>query len=271
MRRMTCQTSSTSSPPCQAPSPGPPPAGALRCPRGGIRTLRTPRVLGTLTRWRRGGPAPGSSAWLMTTCSLWTGCQVFISLCSAEAVSSPTALAERSPAALSPSDEDREEADSEPDEGIHIPGKFRQNKPLEVSRSRNDIWLMVMLQVAASLPVGIPWPAQLTARAGDRQRAPVLRGQISEAGGTGDSERPSDIAASIQVSHRRAFKVFTRSKQRLIKHYQLTGFGKKCPHKLYFRRQCIWRFTSSQSEYLQQRLTCDGMLHMAQGKGVSRA
>lgn len=90
-------------------------------------------------------------------------------------------LAARSPAALSPSDEDREEADSEPDEGIHIPGKFRQNKPLEV---------------AASLPVGIPWPAQLTAaRGADLQRAPVFKGQPGES-----SERPSDIAASIQVS-----------------------------------------------------------------------
>ena len=90
-------------------------------------------------------------------------------------------LTARSPAALSPSDEDREEADSEPDEGIHIPGKFRQNKPLEV---------------AASLPVGIPWPAQLTAaRGADRQRAPVSQGQPGES-----SERPSDIAASIQVS-----------------------------------------------------------------------
>lgn len=86
----------------------------------------------------------------------------------------------RSPAALSPSDEDREEADSEPDEGIHIPGKFGQNKPLEV---------------AASLPVGIPWPAQLTAaRGADRQRAPVSQGQPGES-----SERPSDIAASIQA------------------------------------------------------------------------
>lgn len=93
--------------------------------------------------------------------------------------------ARRSPAALSPSDEDREEADSEPDEGIHIPGKFRQNKPLEV---------------AASLPVGIPWPAQLTAAGGgDRQRTAGVKGQPSEALEARGSERPSDIAASIQA------------------------------------------------------------------------
>lgn len=93
--------------------------------------------------------------------------------------------ARRSPAALSPSDEDREEVDSEPDEGIHIPGKFRQNKPLEV---------------AASLPVGIPWPAQLTsARGGDRQRTAGVNGQPGEAVEAGGSERPSDIAASIQA------------------------------------------------------------------------
>merc|ERR1712098_772473 len=42
------------------------------------------------------------------------------------------------------SDEDRD--DSELDEGIHIPSKFSNKKPEEV---------------AASLPVGIPWPAQM--------------------------------------------------------------------------------------------------------------
>lgn len=85
--------------------------------------------------------------------------------------------------ALSPSDEEREEADSEQDEGIHIPGKFRQHRT----------------EVAASLPVGIPWPAQLTAsRGADRQRDTRARGQRSEAGET-DTEKPGDIAASIQA------------------------------------------------------------------------
>ena len=102
--------------------------------------------------------------------------------------------------ALSPSDEEREEADSEQDEGIHIPGKFRQHRTEVMSDelSCQTIKSCNHHQVAASLPVGIPWPAQLTAsRGADRQRDTRAKGQTSEAG---ETERPSDIAASIQVS-----------------------------------------------------------------------
>ena len=57
--------------------------------------------------------------------------------------------------------------------------------------------------MAASLPVGIPWPAQLTlGTAGDRQLPAVARGQQGE-----DQEKPRDIAASIQVSPRLGFRV----------------------------------------------------------------
>jgi len=69
------------------------------------------------------------------------------------------------------SDEDRD--DSELDEGIHIPSKFSNKKPEEV---------------AASLPVGIPWPAQMNSANVAQSRDVV----VSE-------ERPRDIAASIQA------------------------------------------------------------------------
>jgi len=94
---------------------------------------------------------------------------------------------------MMPSDEDQEdqEADSEPDEGIHMPSTFRQNKSAEV---------------AASLPVGIPWSAQLPASRGvERQRAPVVRGHTSDTGETRDSVH---IAASIPAL---AKSVHTRS------------------------------------------------------------
>lgn len=70
------------------------------------------------------------------------------------------------------SDEERD--DSELDEGIHIPSKFSNKKNYEV---------------AASLPVGIPWPAQMnnTSAAQTRTVAPV------------GEEKPRDIAASIQA------------------------------------------------------------------------
>jgi len=70
------------------------------------------------------------------------------------------------------SDEERD--DSELDEGIHIPSKFSNRKNYEV---------------AASLPVGIPWPAQMnnTSAAQTRTVAPV------------GEEKPRDIAASIQA------------------------------------------------------------------------
>jgi len=71
------------------------------------------------------------------------------------------------------SDEERE--DSELDEGIHIPSKFSNKKTYEV---------------AASLPVGIPWPVQMTS-------APMALNR--EVGVQGGEERPRDIAASIQA------------------------------------------------------------------------
>merc|ERR1712106_800792 len=70
------------------------------------------------------------------------------------------------------SDEDR--GDSELDEGIHIPSKFSNKKTFEV---------------AASLPVGIPWPEQMT----------TTVPQNREVGGQGGEDRPRDIAASIQA------------------------------------------------------------------------
>lgn len=76
------------------------------------------------------------------------------------------------------SDDEREtdDRDSELDEGIHIPGKFRN-----ISRQTD---------VAASLPVGIPWTNQMAPAARVRQPGP---------GDHVEEELPSDIAASIQA------------------------------------------------------------------------
>jgi len=71
------------------------------------------------------------------------------------------------------SDEDRD--DSELDEGIHIPSKFRKKKPEEV---------------AASLPVQIQSPAQMNS---------AYVAQRRDGGVTEASETPRDIAASIQA------------------------------------------------------------------------
>jgi len=73
------------------------------------------------------------------------------------------------------SDEDRD--DSELDEGIHIPSKF-SNKKVE--------------EVAASLPVGIPWPVQVNS-------ANMAQGSRDMVNTRGGEERPTDIAASIQA------------------------------------------------------------------------
>jgi len=72
------------------------------------------------------------------------------------------------------SDEDRD--DSELDEGIHIPLKFSNKKAEEV---------------AASLPVGIPWPVQVNS-----VNMAQGRDMVNTRGG---EERPTDIAASIQA------------------------------------------------------------------------
>jgi len=77
----------------------------------------------------------------------------------------------RSPQSLPYSDEEIE--DSEVDEGIHMSHQRRERQDTEV---------------AASLPVGIPWPAQLSSRAVLTSRPPQ----------DGDSH-PRDIAASIQA------------------------------------------------------------------------
>jgi len=72
------------------------------------------------------------------------------------------------------SDEERD--DSELDEGIHIPSKFSNKKTFEV---------------AASLPVGIPWPAQLTG-----SNTSATNRELAVQGG---EAKPRDIAASIQA------------------------------------------------------------------------
>jgi len=84
----------------------------------------------------------------------------------------PTTTQLRSPLSTF-SDEERD--DSELDEGIHIPSKFSNKKTFEV---------------AASLPVGIPWPAQLTG---------ATTATNKEAGFQGGEAKPRDIAASIQA------------------------------------------------------------------------
>jgi len=76
------------------------------------------------------------------------------------------------------SEEERE--DSEPDEGIHIPAKFRDRKHIEI---------------AASLPVGIPWPSNLAGGAEEVRKTDT--DTTFNAGGE-DVARP-DIAASIQA------------------------------------------------------------------------
>jgi len=72
---------------------------------------------------------------------------------------------------------DVHDEDTDLDEGIHIPGKLRP--------SRHNV------AVAASLPVGIPWPANSMAQ------APPIR--TNRAGAKESNKNPSDIAASIQA------------------------------------------------------------------------
>ena len=70
-------------------------------------------------------------------------------------------------------EEERVDHDIDADEGIHIPGKFRPtNKPSDI---------------AASLPVGIPWPALAP------PRAQSSRDDVE------DNVEEKDIAASIQA------------------------------------------------------------------------
>ena len=90
-------------------------------------------------------------------------------------------------------------SDSEPDEGIHIPAKFRDKSQVEVGEvCRTDLCHDdISDQVAASLPVGIPWPSHLPGAGGVlvKETDPALTG-AEEVG------RPSDIAASIQAMAR---------------------------------------------------------------------
>jgi len=79
----------------------------------------------------------------------------------------------RSPQSLPYSDEEIE--DSEVDEGIHM-----------VQQRRTD--RQPVTEIAASLPVGIPWPAQLASRT-------ILSSRPPQEG----ESHPRDIAASIQA------------------------------------------------------------------------
>lgn len=88
----------------------------------------------------------------------------------------------RSPGSLLYSEEEHE--DSELDEGIHIPSKRRERASS-------------IGQVAASLPVGIPWAAQITSLA-DKE-APDSRTRTVETILQRKEEKPRDIAASIQA------------------------------------------------------------------------
>ena len=100
--------------------------------------------------------------------------------------------------------------------------------------------------MAASLPVGIPWPAQLTlGAAGDRQLPAVARGQQGE-----DQEKPRDIAASIQVSHQNCR--YSGSQRKIV------GAGEECAHELHLRRQRVRRAAAAAGQYLQQGLVMPG-------------
>ena len=57
------------------------------------------------------------------------------------------------------SDEERE--DSELDEGIHIPTQLRNKKTCEVVPVFAASLDTLYIQVAGSLPVGIPWPREM--------------------------------------------------------------------------------------------------------------
>jgi len=81
----------------------------------------------------------------------------------------------KSPQSLTFSDGEGEE--SEADEGIHLP------------RKRNQASAQ---QVAASLPVSIPWPDQLT-----QQQS--YRAEVNGMNTDNNDDRPADIAASIQA------------------------------------------------------------------------
>jgi len=77
----------------------------------------------------------------------------------------------RSPQSLTFSDDEHE--DSELDEGIHIPRRRANKHPT---------------QIAASQPVGIPWPSNLTDQEGRKD--------------DDDGKNPKDIAASIRAMAR---------------------------------------------------------------------
>jgi len=87
----------------------------------------------------------------------------------------------RSPASVPYSEEEQDE--SEPDEGIHIPNKLRP---------RNDS----VTQVAASLPVGIPWQCMPGMKTEQDQVVPHSRREDPSFRSKG---APTDIAASIQA------------------------------------------------------------------------
>jgi len=89
----------------------------------------------------------------------------------------------RSPQSLTFSDGEGEESDG--DEGIHLPRKRDQNR----------------VQIAASLPVGIPWPEHLNTSA-----IPMTGKRVKE--GDDEEEHPRDIAASIQAMARSVHQTY---------------------------------------------------------------
>jgi len=86
----------------------------------------------------------------------------------------------RSPASLPYSEEEHE--DSELDEGIHIPRRGERTSSVT--------------QVAASLPVGIPWQVQYPGT--EKEEVPSSRTRTVETNRQ-EEEKPRDIAASIQA------------------------------------------------------------------------
>lgn len=95
----------------------------------------------------------------------------------------------RSPASLQYSEEEQETEEEEPDEGIHIPSKVR-GIPGSGSRS--------VRQMAASLPVGIPWP-QHQAGQGEEDSKDQVVPHARRDDSRGRVAAPTDIAASIQA------------------------------------------------------------------------
>jgi len=87
---------------------------------------------------------------------------------------------DRSP--QSPTYSEDYQEDSELDEGIHIPNKRAMRTPVDT--------------VAASLPVGIPWPVQINMESNKEEGS---RTMAVETNRREEEGRPKDIAASMQA------------------------------------------------------------------------